>query len=177
MKLDLADIAGTPGTRGRYSISEHVAPTEELSCTGPVVGVLEVENSGSLLLVRGKLRGVVRLRCVRCLGSLECPLDVAVEEEFATQDTEEGVATMDRDEPETSAMAEYVLDVSEFVRQQLLVNTPMAPVCREGCRGICAGCGQNLNDGNCECTGEQIDSRWAGLAGLLPRDAGERKHD
>lgn len=177
MKIDLADIAGTPGTRGRYSISEEVAPTEDLSCLGPVVGVLEVENSGSLLLVRGKLRAMVRLACVRCLGPLECPLDVIIEEEFATGQTEVGVDTMDRDEPEASAMAEFVLDVSEVVRQQLLLNAPMAPVCGEHCRGICPRCGQNLNDGTCKCEDQLADGRWTALADLLSQNASEEKQE
>ncbi len=176
LRIDLADIAGTPGARGRYSISEAVASTEELSCVGPVVGELEVENSGSLLLLRGNLRAKARLTCVRCLGAFECPLDIRIEEEFATRETQPDVLTIDRDEPEASAMADFVLDVSELVRQQLLLGIPMGSVCRDDCRGLCPNCGQNLNEGSCTCADEPIDSRWSQLANLLARGTKEEEN-
>ncbi len=173
MKIDLANIAGTLGARGRYSISEDVAPTEEFSCVGPVVGEIEVENTGSLLLVRGELRALVRLVCVRCLGMFEHPLRMKIEEEFATEETEPDIPTMDRDEPEASAMSHFVLDVTEFVRQQLLVHIPMAFVCRDDCRGICPQCGNDLNEGPCGCPVEPSDSRWDRLADVLKEKQSE----
>jgi DUF177 domain-containing protein len=171
VRIDLANIAGTPGARGRYSVSEDVAPTDDVSCVGPVTGELEVENTGSLLLVRGRLHAFVRLTCVRCLQTFERPLDIVFEEEFATGETEPDVATMDRDEPETSAMDSLVLDVAELTRQQLAIHMPMAPVCREECRGMCPHCGQDLAQGACRCSAEPADSRWSRLSELLRSDA------
>ena len=167
MKIDLANIAGTPGARGRYSISENVAQTEDFACVGPVTGELQVENTGSLLLLRGELRATLRLACVRCLGAFERLATIVVEEEFSAEQTEADIETMDRDEPETSAMSDFVLDVSEFVRQQIHVNVPMASICREDCRGICPVCGRNLNEKTCDCAAESADSRWAKLGDLL----------
>lgn len=174
MKIDLANIAGTLGARGRYSISEEVAPTEEFSCVGPVMGEIEVENTGSLLLVRGEIRALVRLACVRCLGTFEHPLRMTIEEEFATEETEPDIPTMDREEPQASAMSHFVLDVTELVRQQLLVHIPMAFVCREDCRGICLKCGKKLNKGPCDCAVEPSDSRWDRLADILKEKQGEK---
>lgn len=172
MKIDLADIAGTPGARGRYAVSERVDPTEEFSSVGPVVGLLEVENTGILLLLRGRLHARVRMRCVRCLTEFELPVAVEIEEEFASPETEPGIPTMDRDQPETSAMEDYILDVAELVRQELEVSVPMAPVCDPDCRGICPRCGKNLNEGPCSCPAEPADSRWAKLADLLEQRRG-----
>jgi uncharacterized protein len=97
-----------------------------------------------------------------------------VEEEFATAETAPDVLTIDREEPETSAIANYVLDVSELVRQQLAVNLPMAQLCREDCRGICPECGQNLNLGPCGCAKQPADARWSALASLLDEEARRR---
>jgi uncharacterized protein len=91
-----------------------------------------------------------------------------IEEEFATEDTHPDVHTVDRDEPETSAVSEYILDVTELARQQLVVNIPMASVCRPDCRGICPHCGQNLNDARCDCPSPPADTRWERLQDLLP---------
>lgn len=168
MKIDLSDIAGTPGARGRYSISEGLVPAEGISCVGPVRGEITVENAGSLLLVRGRLDGLFRLSCIRCLGDFDRPFSVEVEEEFATEDTAPDIETVDRDEPGASAISDYVLDVSELVRQQVMLNAPMASVCRPDCPGICPQCGQNLNEGPCKCVPEAADGRWVQLRDLLP---------
>jgi uncharacterized protein len=176
LKIDFANIAGTPGARGRYSISENVAQTEDFACVGPAVGELQVENTGSLLLLRGELRATLKLACVRCLGAFERPITMTIEEEFSTGETEPDIATMDRDDPDASAMSDFVLDVSEFVRQQILVNVPIASICREDCRGICPRCGQNLNEKDCDCAVEPADSPWAKLSDLLQPPPDRTQH-
>jgi uncharacterized protein len=167
LKTDLANIAGTPGARGSFEISEGFGPAEGIPAVGPVLGEITVENTGSLLLVRGRLRAVLRLACARCLSDTEQTVEVEVEEEFASQGAGPEVVTVDREEPEASAISDYVLDLHEFVRQQVMVRMPMAPLCRPDCRGICPQCGQNLNSGHCECEVEGSDARWAKLGQLL----------
>jgi len=176
LKIDFANIVETLGARGRYAISENVAQTESFACIGRAVGELQVENTGSLLLLRGELRATLRLACTRCLGALERPITITIEEEFSTGQTEPDVATMDRDEPEASAMSDFVLDVFEFVRQQILVHVPIASICREDCRGICPRCGQNLNEKDCDCAVEPDDSPWARLSDLLQPRPDITKH-
>jgi uncharacterized protein len=172
VRIDLASIAGTPGAHDRYAISQEPPPTEGYEAVGPVVGEIEVANTGSLLLMRGELRAVVRVRCVRCLVSCECPLVMKIEEQFATAETPRDVLTIDREEPEASAIEDFVLDVSELVRQQLAVNLPMAQLCREDCQGICPQCGQNLNLGPCTCVARAADERWTALGELLGKGQG-----
>jgi len=167
MKIDLANIAGTPGERGRFSISVPLAPTEGYTPVGPVTGEIIVENPGSLLLIHGTLHVLLRSTCARCLTEAEMPLDVEFEEEFASEGTADDVETMDRDEPEVAAISDYVLDAGEFVRQQVLSNLPLAFVCGPDCRGICPTCGKNLNAGPCDCEPAPADDRWAKLHDLL----------
>ena len=173
LKVDLSDIAGTPGARGRYSVLEHLAPTEDFSCISPVRGEITVENVGSLLITRGRMEVSVRLSCVRCLREFERAVTVEFEEEYATDYTAPDVSTIDREEPDTAAISGFTLDLTELARQQVTVNVPMASVCRPKCRGICPRCGQNLNDGPCECAVEPADGRWAKLQDLLDNRADE----
>lgn len=173
MKIDLANIAETPGARACYAISEHLAPSEGVSTKGPVVGEITAENIGPLLLLRGRLRAVLVLTCARCLGEAEQSVEIDVEEEFASEYTSADVDTIDRDEPEASAISEYILDVSELVRQQVMLTVPMGFVCSPDCRGLCPSCGQNLNQGPCECRLQSTDSRWGKLSELLDQTAGE----
>jgi uncharacterized protein len=60
-----------------------------------------------------------------------------------------------------------MLDVSEWVRQQLGVNLPMHQLCREDCQGICTECGKNLNLGPCSCAPQPADPRWSALGDIL----------
>ena len=175
VKIDLANIAGTPGEGGRFAISERLEPTETYTPVGPVTGELTVENTGTLLLVRGELHVVLRLPCVRCLTEAEETLAMDVEEEFASEGTAADVVTIDRDEPEAAAISDYLLDVGEFVRQQVVSYLPIAFVCKPDCRGICPTCGKNLNEGPCGCAPEPADDRWAKLQDFLlkGRDSAE----
>jgi len=167
LKIDLANIAGTPGARGRFAISERIRASEGAACVGPVTGELTVENAGSLLLIRGRLRATLKLTCVRCLSEGEQELDLEIEEEFASEGAGDDIQTIDRDEPELAAISDYVLDAHEFVRQQVVAGMPMSFLCRPDCRGICPQCGADLNLAQCECAVAPGDERWAKLGELL----------
>ena len=62
------------------------------------------------------------------------------------------------------------LDLRPLVRDALLLEPPLAPLCRDDCRGLCADCGADLNLGPCQCL-PALDARWQALDVL--RGAGE----
>lgn len=43
------------------------------------------------------------------------------------------------------------IDLAEEIRQETLLNLPRKILCREDCKGICLGCGVNLNKEQCQC--------------------------
>lgn len=174
MKIDLANVAGVPGAHGRYSVEETIRPVEGLDLIGPVTGELVVQNTGFLLVVRGRLHATVRMNCVRCLGPTEEPVTIEIEEEFASEGAPADVDTIDRDDPERSAIHDFVLDVSEFVRQQVAVNVPMSSLCRPDCPGICPTCGRNLNEGPCDCAPEAETGPFAALREMLDKQEQEK---
>ena len=47
------------------------------------------------------------------------------------------------------------LEVDKDVREEVLLNFPMKVLCDPECKGICPGCGVNLNDGECECINKE----------------------
>ena len=83
------------------------------------------------LVVRAKIRCQARLECGRCLQMFEQPLQTSTILSYEVQPTD-------------------VIDITEDVRQELILVYPMSPVCHEGCRGLCLVCGQNLNVARCE---------------------------
>lgn len=58
------------------------------------------------------------------------------------------------------------LDLRPAVREQILLSLPSAPVCSEDCKGLCAKCGKDLNEGECGCDRTVMDPRWAALKGI-----------
>lgn len=43
------------------------------------------------------------------------------------------------------------IDLSDVISEQLQLQVPFQPLCKEGCKGICHNCGADLNQGRCAC--------------------------
>lgn len=68
-------------------------------------------------------------------------------------------------EPDSDA-----INLIPFVEECLFINEPFKVLCDESCKGLCPGCGVNLNREACRCTQEEtIDPRMAALQQLLER--------
>jgi len=74
-----------------------------------------------------------------------------------------GEVALDRDDFVVPVGADDTVDLSEVVRQHLLLALPIAPRCREACRGLCPTCGADLNVGRCGCVRDEIDPRLRAL--------------
>ena len=107
--------------------------------------------------------------CRRCLKPVGGELRCEVREMYRPRP--EGEAP-DEDE-ETYPLTGDQLDLRPMVRDALLLELPIAPLCREDCRGLCATCGADLNDGPCGCDDLESDPRWSALDVLREVGAGE----
>ncbi|RMG61535.1 MAG: DUF177 domain-containing protein, partial [Calditrichaeota bacterium] len=59
------------------------------------------------------------------------------------------------------------IDLSDQLKEYLILAVPMKMLCKEDCRGICPGCGADLNSEACRCGEPPIDPRWEKLRQLL----------
>ncbi len=115
---------------------------------------------------RGEVETEVRGACRRCLA----PVNVAVSAPVGVLFTDDSLA----DDPSAWVIEENatVLDLSEAVREELILSVPAYVLCREDCRGLCPGCGEDLNLRSCACR-RSADPRWGPLEALrhgLPDD-------
>jgi uncharacterized protein len=82
----------------------------------------------------------------------------------------EGESAMASDEGEADLIiikdGEHLVDISEVMRQAVMLAIPLKPLCKEECRGLCPSCGVNLNEESCDCKNEEPDDRWEGLRNL-----------
>ena len=54
----------------------------------------------------------------------------------------------------------HMIDISKDVRDYMILSTPMKRLCKEECKGLCAKCGADLNEKQCDCNDDEIDDRW-----------------
>jgi uncharacterized protein len=58
------------------------------------------------------------------------------------------------------------LDISQEIRDLVILDQPWRFLCQEDCKGLCPGCGVNLNLEACRCVRERVDPRWQALQNL-----------
>jgi uncharacterized metal-binding protein YceD (DUF177 family) len=132
---------------------EHYEPVD------PVVeGILDVTRTVGGWSLRLQFTGSVEGRCVRCLGPATVTLDVDARE------VEQPGGGEDLQSPYVEGSD---LELRTWAREAFVLEFPVHVVCQEDCRGICAGCGQNLNDLPPDHGHEGPgDSRWSKLSEL-----------
>jgi uncharacterized protein len=113
--------------------------------------------------VSGTVRAPWRGECRRCLQPIGGDLDTEVRELYRPADA-------DGSEPDedTYELGSDHLDLAPLARDALLLELPLAPLCRPDCAGLCPTCGADLNQGPCGCPTAVVDPRWAALDSLKP---------
>jgi uncharacterized protein len=164
MKIVIEDIPD----EGLVADIEEKLAIEEVSAASPVKGALQVTKREGEVIVTGRLTAELSLQCSRCLRDFRRPLDIPVNvvyhplEEIA----DERHALRD-DEMDMGFYRGEEIDLQELVREQVLLNMQMKPLCDENCKGICPNCGADLNAGTCRCEIQEIDPRLEVLKKLL----------
>ena len=139
---------------------------------GPVRVTLDVERRGDQVTLRGEAEATTVGECSRCARPTECKL------------TGEILAFADRrgkDEPRDEAALEQEgsilyhdgieLDLTDVVREAVLLEEPAQLLCRTDCKGLCPRCGADLNEKQCACAPRDTDPRWEALKKLDPGES------
>lgn len=166
--LDVRDLLGSPGASRRVLVAEPVAgmelPLARVPADRAIEARLLLENVVEGLLVSGPVRGVMVIDCARCLRALEWPFRLEVRELF----TPRAIEGLD-DYP----LADGEVDLEPMIRDAVVLAMPYSPLCRADCLGLCPRCGNDWNEGQCDC-GPEIDDRWSALSVLtLPESLRE----
>jgi uncharacterized protein len=168
MRYNVAQLLKEPvGAARSYQIEEEF--TEPHRIADAVRGPLNLIRIHHGVLARARLDTRSSLTCGRCLESYSRASTLSIEEEFfPTIDLHTGRKLPTPAEGEGALLIDssHTLDLTEVMRQYLLTDVPMKPLCRLGCPGLCAACGVNLNRERCGCRAGQVASRWGALAGL-----------
>lgn len=173
MRINIGSLKGQPGFSQRETrqLSQDIIASDlpaNVEVCSPIDVDLVVTNTGKGLLITGKLVSDVQYECTRCLREFPGKLEADVEEFYRT--AHEGMELEEDDDffPEEIPVVDGdEIDLTDALRESLLLAVPMKVVCQEDCPGLCPQCGQPLKDGACDCAGPDIDLRFAPLLELL----------
>jgi uncharacterized protein len=133
-------------------------------------GRVRLDRIDSGIFARGDVDGTVMLECGRCLEPYAAAVHVRFEEEFAPSiEVHTGAPLPPPDDDLVFAIdANHLLDLSEAIRQNIIVSLPIQPICKPSCVGLCPVCGNNRNTDPCSCADEEEGNRpFTALRGLL----------
>ena len=167
MKVDFR-LVKPEGSEFNYSeLSEEL----ELSVDGiEFPEPIEVEITGSMsgdeLIFQGTVITKLEIECARCLDNYEA--EISSKLQFVVQ-------LLESSQPHDSDDDDFVVlpktaqeyDISQRVREAILLELPLKPLCSETCLGLCPMCGANLNESDCDCMPDKIDERWDPLSQLF----------
>ena len=161
--IDVRDLLGQPGSSREITASWTLDDLgTELARVAPddaVEAELLFESVVEGILVSGRLRGILQLRCARCLKDFAAPLEVGIGEMF--------VADPDPEGDQYPLDPEGFLDPEQMVRDTVGVELPFSPLHHPDCQGLCPVCGGDRNLGECPGEHPQVDARWSALDQVL----------
>ena len=164
MRLGLSQIIDRPGESVSFSEVVDLSDLQygtSFPVTEPVKAEGTVRNTAGVLVMKGKITTCIHGICDRCAAAfdrdLEIPIDAVLVTELANEENEdEWVFTLEGDSA----------DLEDIVRTVFVLNMDSKMLCSDDCKGLCCGCGKNLNFETCSCE-KEIDPRLAALKQLL----------
>jgi len=79
------------------------------------------------------LSTALRTICSRCLNEIEIDFQKSLKLNYQV------------------SKSEQVVDLNPEIREEIIVDYPLKPLCSQNCKGLCPKCGKNLNEGDCYC--------------------------
>ncbi|CCH48849.1 DUF177 domain-containing protein [Pseudodesulfovibrio piezophilus] len=136
---------------GWKEFSIDVQPCEDL-----VAQVFILPQGENAALVRGTLKGSVRMACDRCIESFTLPIETTFDSYEALPEEE------DDEEPRVrTESGQLQLNIGAILWEEFAIILPVKPLCSDGCKGMCPKCGKDLNKEACACEQDEGDERLA----------------
>jgi len=121
---------------------------------------LKLESVMEGVLVTGTGDAPLAAECGRCLEPTGGRLTVDVQELFGYERAP--------DDPEAPVLDGDLLDLTDLLRDAVVLALPLNPVCDDECAGLCPGCGGKLADLGPDHIHDNLDPRWAALCAIAP---------
>jgi len=117
----------------QFSASTLDLQTSEVTFSGPLALEARVFRITNAVTIELDIRGTMLMSCSRCLQEFEAPLRKKARLNYRVE------------------RSDTVLDISQDIREEVMLEYPIKALCSNACRGLCPRCGKNLNEGGCSC--------------------------
>ena len=107
--------------------------TDLIKFRSPLKLKVRVNLVTNVLFVELNIKAVIFSNCSRCLEEFEWKFDKDVQLKLALENNDTFV------------------DLSPAIREEIILDYPIKPLCRQNCQGLCVKCGKNKNEGGCNC--------------------------
>ncbi len=164
--LDVSNALKNPGQVYAFSVESEL---DELEVLGDLVRFEDIVASGEFfgtgerVSIKGQVSATVVSRCAKCLEPVALKLAAEIDSLFARQ--------ADPEDPDLYTFEGSKVDLTDAVRDALLLEMPYRFLCSEDCKGLCPICGINLNLGTCTCQeGAIATNPFSALKALVEND-------
>jgi uncharacterized protein len=162
MRFNVSHLVKAPiGTQGVLHLDSGAISLDRDLYLHSLHGEIILTRSTDCLLAEGQLDTTLDSECVRCLVSFPLSLTIQLDDlafalpHISPQDNQYRISQ------------DGWVNVDLALREQVFLDIPQYTLCRPDCRGLCSMCGQDLNNGSCDCKELKIDPRLAALRDLL----------
>lgn len=134
MKINVNQISLEGLTREEeISPSELELESDEFKLRAPVKIKADVSRITNAVTVDLLLAASIYTECSRCLGQAKIDLNKRLKLNYQVTSVNQ------------------VIDINPDIREEIILDYPLNPLCKPDCKGLCPQCGQNLNEGSCCC--------------------------
>ncbi len=123
-----------------------------------------ISNNGKSLILKAKCSGSMITCCARCMKEITVPFEFDIDENLVKAD---GSVSEDDD---VILFEDNEIDIDDIAADNFLLNVEGKYLCSDDCKGLCSTCGADLNEGDCGCSHDTIDPRWAALIDIMEKD-------
>ena len=123
---------------------------------------------GPSVFLKGNVKTSLRLSCVRCLNDFSFPISSSFDLTLSPlkKAPKEEEVELKEEDLESNFFEGGELHLSEIACEQVFLDIPYKPLCREDCRGLCPVCGKDLNLSTCHCVPDESESAFSALKNL-----------
>ena len=134
MKIRVAQIS-SEGITLEESIpaKELDLETEDILFCSPVKVKAFITRITNALTVSVSLSARIALNCSRCLEGFEQDFYKDLKLNYQVE------------------RPDQIIELNPDIREEIILDYPLKPLCKPDCKGLCPRCGQNLNEGGCTC--------------------------
>lgn len=134
MKIDVRQVPETGLMLSEEFSSKGLdLDTDLIKFLSPLKVKALVSKSYGALKASITISSLISISCGRCLKEIKKDFERKIELNYAVD------------------KSDSILDLDEDIREEIILDYPIKPLCRVDCKGLCLKCGANLNEGGCNC--------------------------